>query len=387
MPNSRLYDNVLEPVRGGNALRQPKVITVGGGKGGIGKTLVSASLAIALAEARAKVILIDGDLGGANLHTVMGIYLPERTIRDFLNRKVKSLEDIVIEAPIDGLHLICGSPGTIGLANLEYAEKLKIIRHLHRLTANYVVLDIGAGMSLNEVDLFNSGDIQIVVANPEPTSIQECFNFLKVAIFRQLRRNFADSPAVLELLDRSKDPTHVHDRRLLFEIGEQVKKQNVRDGVRFHRIVNDFCPKLILNRVFDFRETREGLALQVATQDMLRIRLEYWGYLNYDPRIAKAVRAMKPGELLPADSENRRRFLNMVRQYLMGENVRYRSGGTRTILPLVNAQTPVEDNARICSLECPLWGNCEMQEGGLPCRMPDAMYNERVKNRGQVKQS
>ena len=361
--------------------RAARVIAVAGGKGGIGKTMVSASLAIALAQADTRVVLFDADLGGANVHTVMGIYAPERTLYDFVARRVKGLEELLIPSPFDGLQLICGSPGTIGMANLEHWEKLKLIRHLQTLPVEYVGLDIGAGMSLNEVDLFNAGDIPIVVANPEPTSIQECFNFLKVAVFRRLRREFAEAPSVLELLDLSRDPTHAHDLRLLTEIGEEVKRGSVREGMRFFRLLNEFSPKLILNRVFDRRETREGLALQIATQDMLRLRLEFWGYMTYDPSIAKAVRSMTPGDILATDSENRLRFLQMVRQNILGEKVRYRSLKTRTILPLLDLQSRNNPTGRICSIQCPLWGNCELQEGGLPCRMPEETYAERTQDR------
>lgn len=376
MPETLLAEDELSAEE---KIRPIKIITVGGGKGGIGKTLVSSSLAIALAEASTRVILIDADLGGANVHTVMGMHTPEKTLHDFINRKVKSLADVVIEAPVPGLRLICGAAGSIGMANMEYGDKLKLIRHFRRLLAEFVVVDIGAGMSLNEVDLFNSGDIQIVVANPEPTSIQECYNFIKVAVFRKLRREFAASQEVLEVLDRSKDPSHVHDRRLLTEIGEQIKAVDVREAVRFFRLINSYSPKLILNRVHDYRETLEGLALQIATQDLLRLRLEFWGFMNFDPYIAKAVRAMRPGEILAGDSENRDRFLKMVQQYILGQNVHYRSVGTRTILPIVDLQpTGAAQEGRICSQECPLWGNCELQEGGLPCRMPDHMYRERL---------
>ena len=373
--NPKHYAPVAGLARGQRSVR---IITIGGGKGGIGKTMVSASLAIALAEAGARVVLFDADLGGANIHTVMGLYIPDKTLHDFITHKVKLLSEVVINSPIDGLKVICGAPGSVGFANLEYWEKMKIIRHLRRLFAEFVVVDIGAGTSFNEIDIFNAGDVQIVVANPEPTSIQECYNFLKVAIFRHLRREFADSPEVLQLLDRSRDPTHVNDHRLLTEIGNPVRQQNLRDGVRLFRIVNNYSPKLILNRVFDFREIREGLALQVASQELLRMRLEFWGYLSYDARIAKAVRAMRPGEILPSDSENRMRFQKMVRQYLLGENVRYRSVGHRTIFPLIDAKKDLQENTRICSLGCPLWGNCELQKGGLPCGMSDSAYYERV---------
>lgn len=367
--------NRSQPLQG-----QTKVITVAGGKGGIGKTMICASLSIALAESGWRVTLVDADLGGANLHTVLGMYMPPKTLHDFVQRRVKALEEVTLQTPIEGLKLVCGAPGVVGLANIAYWEKLKMIRHLRKLEADFVVVDIGAGMSLNEIDLFNSGDILIVVANPEPTSIQECYNFLKVAIFRRLRREFSDSYVVQNMLDRCKDPSHVNDRRLLTDIGNEIMAEDRRDGVRFFKAINAFAPKLILNRVFDYQETRDGLALQIAAQDLLQIKLDYWGYMSYDPSIPQVVRELRPHDILASDSLNRQRFLTMIRKYLLGESVRYQSPGGRMILPLLhNIKTKSANGvSRLCSVQCSLWGNCPLQEGGLPCRMPDEEYNEKM---------
>jgi len=364
---------------------QAKVITVAGGKGGIGKTMICASLSMALAESSLRVTLIDADLGGANLHTVLGMYMPPKTLHDFIQRRVKTLEEVALSTPIEGLRLVCGAPGIVGLANIEHWEKLKMIRHLRKLEADYVVVDIGAGMSLNEIDLFNAGDIPIVVANPEPTSIQECYNFLKVAIFRRLRREFAESFVVQDLLDRCKDPSHANDRRLLTEIGEAIMAEDRRDGVQFFKAINDFAPKLILNRVFDYPETRDGLALQIAAQDLLQIKLDYWGYMSYDPSIPQAVRKLRPQDILAPESLNRQRFLSMIRKYLLGENNRYQRPGARVILPLLKKVNGVHKVARICSVQCPLWGDCPLQEGGLPCRMPEGEFEEKVARVGNQK--
>ena len=364
--------------------RQSQVITVAGGKGGIGKTMICASLSMALAESGLRVTLLDADLGGANLHTVLGMYMPTKTLHDFIQRRVKTLEEVTMLTPIEGLKLVCGAPGIVGLANIAYWEKLKMIRHLRKLEADYVIVDIGAGMSLNEVDLFNSGDITIVVANPEPTSIQECYNFLKVAIFRRLRREFADSSLVQELLDRCKDPSHANDRRLLTEIGDEIIRADQREGVRFFKAINDFAPKLILNRVFEYTETRDGLALQIAAQDLLQVKLDYWGYMSYDPSIPYSVRALRPQDILAPESLNRQRFLAMIRKYLLGENVRYQRPGARVIHPLLKKNHGVNEATRICSLQCPLWGDCPLQEGGLPCRMPDNEFDEKMAKLGKM---
>ncbi len=361
------------------------VITVAGGKGGIGKSMISASLSMVLAESGYRVTLVDADLGGANLHTVLGLYMPAKTLHDFMQRKVKTLEEIAMPTSIEGLRLVCGAPGIVGFANLEHWEKLKMIRHLRKLAADFVVVDIGAGTSLNEIDLFNSGDVTIVVANPEPTSIQECYNFLKVAIFRRLHREFADSELVLEMLDRCKDPSHASDRRLLMEIGDEIMRADRREGVHFFKAVNDFAPKLVLNRVFDFQETRDGLALQIAAQDLLQIKLDYLGYMSYDPNIPLAMRAQRPQDILAPESLNRQRFLTMIRKYLLGENVQYQSPGARVILPLLKKRNGVPESARICSQQCQLWGNCPLQEGGLPCRMPEEEFEEKVARLGKEK--
>jgi flagellar biosynthesis protein FlhG len=358
--------------------RSLKIITVAGGKGGVGKTIVSTSLAIALIQSHASVVLVDADLGGANLHTLMGIDLPEKTLHDFILRRVKSLSEILLASPINGVQLICGAAGTTGFANIEYNEKLKVIRHLRQLMTDFVIVDIGAGSSFNEVDLFNAGDVQIVVANPEPTSIQECYNFLKVAVFRLLHRTFHDSPKVLELLERAKDPTHVHDHRLLTEIGKDLRKQSVREAVKFFKLINALSPKLILNRVHDLLEIKEGLSLQIATQDLLRLRLEFWGYLSYDPRVQQALRSKRPEEILSFESENRFRFLQMVQRHLLGAKVHYDLLGARTIIPLLDLHDHAAIEGRICSVQCPLWGDCELQEGGLPCRVPESIYQERI---------
>ncbi|MGH7597033.1 MAG: AAA family ATPase [bacterium] len=359
-----------------------KVISVAGGKGGIGKTMICASLSMALAESGLRVTLVDADLGGANLHTVLGLYMPNKTLHDFIQRRVKTLEETAISTPIEGLKLVCGAPGIVGFANIAHWEKLKMIRHLRKLEAQYVVVDIGAGMSLNEIDLFNSGDVTIVVANPEPTSIQECYNFLKVAIFRRLRREFNDSHIVQEMLDRCKDPSHANDKRLLTEIGDEILRQDRREGVRFFKAVNDFAPKLILNRVFEYEETRDGLALQIAAQDMLQVKLEYWGYMSYDPAIPQVVREMRPQDILAPESLNRQRFMMMIRKYLLGENLRYRNPGARVILPILKKLNGTNVVNRMCSVQCPLWGKCPLEEGGLPCRMPDDEFNDKLAKMG-----
>jgi len=363
-----------------------KILAIGGGKGGIGKTIVSASLAIVLADLGKRVILVDADLGGANLHTVMGLYMPPRSLYDFYKQRGGQLIDFAVDTPVPGVRLLCGAPGAPGMANIRYWEKLKTIRQISKLTADFVIVDLGAGMSFNEIDFFNSADIGLTIANPEPTSVQECYNFVKVALFRKLKRAFLDRPEVLQLLNRSSDPMHVNDKRLIADIAEEVRNNNVHDGVRFYRLLTHTRVALILNRVRSHLEHLDGLSLQVAVQDMLRIRMEYWGYVPYSPGIATAIKNMRPIDLLSGTAEARENLSKMVKKFLLGEDVRYVTPGARVIVPITeinrtgraHPKVLEHDATRICSIHCRFWDHCEYQEGGLPCQMPEREYKKRL---------
>src|SRR5688572_29976052 len=100
-----------------------QIWSVGGGKGGIGKSLLTASLGWQLAQLGKRVVMVDADLGGANLHTCLGIPNPERTLGEFIRRQVPSIEDVLVETGIPNLRLISGASDFLSAANINYAQK------------------------------------------------------------------------------------------------------------------------------------------------------------------------------------------------------------------------------------------------------------------------
>ncbi|HHL73636.1 MAG TPA: hypothetical protein ENJ29_14105 [Bacteroidetes bacterium] len=373
-----------------NGMMQPapaQIIAVGGGKGGIGKSVLSIAMALTLADLGKKVVLVDADLGGANLHTMLGVYMPRYTLYDFYTRRIDDLNKLILPTPVKHLDLICGAAGSIGMADIRYWEKLKTIRHLQKLPAEFVIVDLGAGASFNEIDLFNAAHTGIVVAQPEPTSIQECYHFVKVALFRALRRAFLDSPGVIAMLDECADPTHGHDKRTITELAERVREQDVRLGVRFYKLINSYSPKLLLNKVHDHREYADGLSLQLAMQDMLRIKLEYWGYLKFAPRLHEALRSLRPMEIIAPNSDMRHKMLRIVKKFILREKIDYQAPGARLISPITEIRRQKERDKlhkveqRICSVLCPLWETCTLRDGGRPCRMPDNEFKLRTEGR------
>ncbi|MGQ9689341.1 MAG: MinD/ParA family ATP-binding protein [Desulfobaccales bacterium] len=149
-----------------------KLWSIGGGKGGVGKSIFALILGLTLARLGQQVILVDADLGGANLHTMMGLRYPEVTLEDFLLRKVDRLEDVVLPSPFEGIGLICGADDFLGAANPTYAQKIRLFKQLEELPADFIIIDLGAGTSFNTLDFFNYSPGKIAVFAGYATSLQ-----------------------------------------------------------------------------------------------------------------------------------------------------------------------------------------------------------------------
>jgi len=130
-----------------------EVWSVGGGKGGVGKSFLISNIAHCLAIEGKKTILIDADYGGANLHSILGITKPARSLTDFFTRRIP-LQDLVIDSGIPNLGLVVGMIRSFAPESINYAQKLKFHRHIRLLEADYVLVDLGSGANFNIIDTF-----------------------------------------------------------------------------------------------------------------------------------------------------------------------------------------------------------------------------------------
>jgi len=161
----------------------PRIIAVGGGKGGVGKSTIAANLAVALARLGQRVTLVDADLGAANLHTMLGLLSPTGGLADFLDQKVETLDSLKTQLVVPTLTLV---PGTSrpGAANLSKARKLRLLDAIARLDADCVVVDVGAGASYNVVDFMAAADHKLVVMTPQLPSLHNAYALLKACVHR-----------------------------------------------------------------------------------------------------------------------------------------------------------------------------------------------------------
>lgn len=159
----------------------PDIWAVAGGKGGVGKSVLAANLAVAVARRGLTCTLIDADLGGGNQHTLFGIEAPRTTLDAFLQGDEKDLSSVAIPTRFHGLSIVYAACDAVGSANPKHSQKLKFIRHFKRAAADVVILDLGAGTSFNTLDLFLAARVQLVVTTPELTATQNAYGFIKCA--------------------------------------------------------------------------------------------------------------------------------------------------------------------------------------------------------------
>jgi len=219
-----------------------RAIAVTGGKGGVGKTNVSVNLAVAMSEMGHRVMLLDADLGLANIDVVLGLH-PKYDISHVLSGE-RSLEEVVIEGPA-GMRVIPGASGIQALADMGSAEHAGLIRAFSDMSGDLdtLIVDTAAGISDTVLSFSRASNEVVVVVCDEPASITDAY-------------------AIIKLLNRD----YGHQRfRILANM--------VRSAQEGRDLYNKMCR---------------------VTDRYLDVMLSYMGAIPYDDSLRKAVRAQRP---------------------------------------------------------------------------------------------
>lgn len=268
-----------------------RLIAVGGGKGGIGKTLVSAGLAQSLAARGARVVVVDLDLGGANLHTCLALPQAKATLGDFLAHRVDSLDALLTQTSVERLQVISGATDALDAANPKHASKGRLLRHLRALDADFVLLDLGAGTSFNTLDFFLAADLGLVVLLPEPTSIENAYRFIKAAFFRKLQAVVRPQTAdVVGRILAGQDP----GLRTPWDYVAKLRERDDDSAQELELALGDFHPWLVLNQARNRADFDVGSTVAMAWKKFFGLELGTLGVLPYDEAVWQSVRARKP---------------------------------------------------------------------------------------------
>ncbi len=226
----------------GNA-EKTRIITVSSGKGGVGKTNLSINLALAYAKLGKKVIVLDADLGLANVNVILGM-IPKYNLYHII-RKQKTMKEIILDTDY-GIRIVAGASGFFKIANLEQGERDGFIHELSELSsADIIIIDTSAGVSSNVLAFIAAADDVIIVTTPEPTAITDAYGIIKI-------------------------------------IATEIDNMDI--GL-----------KLIVNRVKSVTEGKKvsERVINIAGQ-FLNLKVDYLGYVYDDPTVSASVIKQKP---------------------------------------------------------------------------------------------
>jgi len=270
---------------------------------------------VAMAQEGKRVVLVDADLGAANLHTLFGISTHGPSMQSFIEHEVESLEEARVPTSVAGLSLVRGSGAVVGAANINYGQKQRLLRHVESLDAEVIMVDVGAGTAYNQLDLFDVADLRIVVMTPQLTSIQNAYAFIKGAVYRALG-------AVLKAHGREDLLTLAHADAETATLAGLIKRAGLtpRAIAEIAQFLKGFGARLLGNQVFDISEGRVFKAMGRMLHDFLGISAPLLGFARASRAIHDSVNRCHPF-MLDASQEESARAIRVAARQLIDEDV------------------------------------------------------------------
>ncbi|HHU37231.1 MAG TPA: MinD/ParA family protein [Treponema sp.] len=225
------------------SMRKTRIITVTSGKGGVGKTNIATNMGIAYAQMGKKVIVIDADLGMANVNVMMNL-IPQYNLYHVM-RKQKRMSEIILDTDY-GIKLIAGASGFSKIANMNEDERNSFINELYTLSnTDIIIIDTSAGVSRNVLGFVAAADEVVIITTPEPTSITDAYGIIKI-------------------------------------IATEVDNLNINLKMIVNRVGSALEGKRVAERM-----------IQIAGQ-FLNLKVEYLGFIYEDPSVQQSVLKQKP---------------------------------------------------------------------------------------------
>ena len=275
--------------------RRRNITAILGPKGGVGKSTISANLAIALSRMGKKVVAVDLDLGASNLHAMFGMRGSSKSLSDFTQKRVKNLADVILSVPGGDVGIICGGDDP-GIANMPYQKKIQLIRHLASLNCDQVLLDMAPGASHNVVDFSIIAQKSLLVTTAEVPSLLNVYSFIKSALFRRLTFFFKRHKCsdLLVLLEQAKEPEKHPTLKTMEGFFREARQINAAVADSAKKILTRIRPLVVVNRVRTGQDARAGEVIKNLLKEYLGIETVVTMTIRDDMAVGKAIAKLSP---------------------------------------------------------------------------------------------
>ena len=270
-----------------------QILPIASGKGGVGKSLLSANLAIALGQAGKKVVLCDLDLGASNLHLAIGQNVKTRSIGTYLTDKTE-FKNIIEPTEYDNVSFIAGDSQIPGLTSLKAAQKAKLLRNFRSIDADFLILDLGAGTHQIILDMFLQSPQGILITAPTVTATLDGYLFLKNCVFRLMYTTYKKGTAGHELLEQVRKNSQQMKSLYIPQITQALEKIDPENTGLFKARMKQFCPRLALNMIEDPKDAASASRIRNSCKQYLGLEIEYLGLMFRDQLQEKALSSRLP---------------------------------------------------------------------------------------------
>jgi flagellar biosynthesis protein FlhG len=261
-----------------------RVIPIASGKGGVGKSLVTANLGVAFAQAGKRVVVADLDLGASNLHLVLGFHSPQMGIGTYLNNTKTNFHDVIVDTDVRGLRFIPGDNEIPGTANLNTHQRKMLVKQLLALKdeTDILIIDLGAGTHQSILDFFLLSNQGIVVSAPSVTAVLNAYVFLKNAVFRLMFNSCGKgSPARAHFEKLRKDGAG-HHKLYIPKMLPETKKLDPDSYEKFTKRLENLRPRLIMNMVDEPKHADVAMKIRRSCEEYLALKIEHMGIIYRD---------------------------------------------------------------------------------------------------------
>ena len=279
--------------------QMPAIIAVGGGKGGVGKSIVSANLAATIAQYGYRVLVVDMDLGCSNLHSHFGVAMPKKTLADFVLTQRLGFRELMQPASIPGVAFIAGGKEESWSEYMEQSSDhllplwQAIVASKQQSKVDVVLLDLGAGTQRHTMDFFSAAHLGVITVLPEPTSIENAYVFFKMALWKlieNLGRRYHQPEVAQDIkaaLSTMVGSSLSSGYTACFRELALSYPQFMQD---LTRTMQARCHGILVNQVRDQSDIDLGLSMEHVCQKYFGFPSKSVGYLNYDDAVLKSLK-------------------------------------------------------------------------------------------------
>jgi flagellar biosynthesis protein FlhG len=290
---------------------RPHVIAFAAGRGGTGRSLLAANVAVYLAQTGKKVVAVDGDPAGGSLHLLLGAPRPPRGFGEFLRGKAEGLTELIVDTPVAGVGLVGGEGSAFGSTRPKQTAK-GILAALGALEVDFIVLDLGPPDSTLVLDLWLAADVPVLVTLPDPASIEATYRFAKSGFVRRLRT----TRGLDKLVTNPQGPP-----RAALDLYRAARDAG-GPAERLEQEIRRYRPRFIVNQTRTLPDLKLGTWMSAAARRRMGHSFEYLGHVESDETVWLAARRRRPLMAEYPDAKVAKNIERIARRILSGESER-----------------------------------------------------------------